>query len=279
MPDDAATINRHYGGQDLSLTILSALERAGKNLNALTREDLAAFDELHSGGREATRGLAQQAAQAGLRPGMQVLDVGSGIGGPARTLGAEFSATVVGLDLTEAFCHAATMLTTRVGLADRVSFQHGDALAMPFRDETFDVVWSQNTIMNIGDKPRLLTEMHRVLRPDGLLVFEAIFAGPVPDPHFPVFWADDPSASSLIPSSEFRGLLTTSGFRELLWNDVTAAVVAMTLERQAAAPASRPLLGLHVVYTDVPRKAANVLRNFQERRIVQVQGICRRVAS
>jgi cyclopropane fatty-acyl-phospholipid synthase-like methyltransferase len=70
-------------------------------LNALTRDDLAAFDELHSGGRDATRALAERTVQAGFRAGMRVLDVGSGIGGPARTLAAEFGGVVVGLDLTE----------------------------------------------------------------------------------------------------------------------------------------------------------------------------------
>jgi SAM-dependent methyltransferase len=147
---------------------------------------------------------------------------------------------------------------------------------MPFPDGCFDMLWSQNTIMNIADKPRLLSETARVLRTGGLFVLEAIFAGPVSDPYFPVFWADEPSVSFLDDPTAFRTLLMTYGFREILWEDVTSEVVSMTLKRQLTLPASVPPLGLHVVYSDVPRKGANVLRNFEENRAVQIQAICTR---
>ena len=94
----------------------------------------------------------------GLHEGMHVLDVGSGLGGPARTLAAEFGCRVTGRDLTEEFCRAAVMLTVRVGLQDRITFQHGSALDLPFEEATFDVVWTQGVFMNIADKPRELGE-------------------------------------------------------------------------------------------------------------------------
>src|SRR5713101_4547194 len=118
MSDDARAINQHYGQAELSAKLLAALREAGKDLEALTRDDLASFDEQHDGGREATRELARLAE---LREGMHVLDVGSGLGGPARTLAAEWGCRVTGLDLTEEFCHGATMLTARVGLQECVT--------------------------------------------------------------------------------------------------------------------------------------------------------------
>ena len=120
MSDYAHAINQLYGQAELSAKILTALREAGKDLDALTRDDLASFDEQHDGGREATRELARL---TGLREGMHVLDVGSGLGGPARTLAAEFGCQVTGLDLTEEFCRAAIMLTARVGLQERITFQ------------------------------------------------------------------------------------------------------------------------------------------------------------
>ena len=78
MSDYAQAINQHYGQAELSAKILTALREAGKDLAALTRDDLAPFDEHHRGGREATRELAHL---VGLRAGMHVLDVGSGFGG------------------------------------------------------------------------------------------------------------------------------------------------------------------------------------------------------
>jgi ubiquinone/menaquinone biosynthesis C-methylase UbiE len=120
MSDYAHVINQHYGQAELGAKILTALRAAGKDLEALTRDDLASFDEQHDGGREGTLELARL---AGLRTGMHVLDIGSGLGGPARTLAAEFGCQVTGLDLTEASCQVAEMLTTRVGLSERVTFR------------------------------------------------------------------------------------------------------------------------------------------------------------
>ena len=211
MSDYAQAINQHYGQAELSAKILTALREAGKDIAALTRDDLAPFDEHHRGGREATRELAHL---VGLCEGMHVLDVGSGFGGPARTLAAEFGCRVIGLDLTEECYRTAEMLTARVGLHDRVTFRQGNALAMPFAEATFDVVWTQDMLMNIEDKPRLFAEMHRVLRPGGYLAFQASLAGPVPDVYYPTFWADDARLSFLLPTEECRRLVVASGFQE-----------------------------------------------------------------
>jgi ubiquinone/menaquinone biosynthesis C-methylase UbiE len=128
MSDYAETINKHYGQSVLSVKILTALREAGKDIDALTREDLSSFDEYHGGGLAATRELAQIAE---LHEGLQVLDVGSGIGGPARTLAAEFGCRVTGLDLTEEFCRTAVVLTNLLHLSDLVTFRQGNALDMP----------------------------------------------------------------------------------------------------------------------------------------------------
>lgn len=165
MPDYAQAINQHYGQADLSAKILTALREAGKDIAALTWDDLAPFDEHHRGGREATRELAHL---VGLREGLHVLAIGGGIGGPARTLAAKCGCRVIGRDLTEECCRATEMLTARVGLHDRGTFRQGHALAMPFAEATFEVVWTQDVFMNIAEKPRLFAEMHRVLRPDVL---------------------------------------------------------------------------------------------------------------
>ena len=270
----AESISQYYGQPDLGATILAALERAGKDIERLTRDDLAPFEEFHIRGRAATRELA---AAAGLREGMAVLDVGSGIGGPARTLAAEFGCQVTGLDLTEEYCRAAEMLTARVGLGDKVTVRHGNALEMPFDDQTFDQVWMQHTWMNIENKERLFGEIRRLLRPGGRLALYEIFAGSVAPPHFPVPWADDPAISFLLPPEEARRLLGRAGFHELEWNDLTQP--SMELFRQLRAAAGQggpPPLGLHLIIDDFAEKAANVLRNLEEDRIVVAQAVYER---
>ena len=267
------SINRYYGQPDLSANILAALQRAGKDLDALTRNDLAPFEEFHLRGRAATMELA---TAAGLHEGMAVLDVGSGVGGPARTLAAEFGCRVTGLDLTEEYCRAAEMLTSRVGLSDKVTIRQGNALDMPFDDGAFDLVWMQHTAMNIEDKERLFGEIRRVLRPSGRLALYEIFAGSVAPLHFPVPWADDSAISFLVAPPEASRLLAATGLRELVWTDVTGESIDLLRQLGAAARGAPAPLGLHLVVGDFPGKLANVLRNMEEDRIAVVQGILER---
>lgn len=274
-PGYGKAVNRHYGGFDLAGRIGDMLARSGRDRDAPTRDDLAAFDEFHTGGRESTRALARL---AGLRPGMRVLDVGSGVGGPARTLAAEFGVRVLGLDLTREFCRAAALLTRLTGLTDRVSFQQGDALALPYGDERFDVVWSQNTIMNIPDKARLFRGVHRVLTPGGAFALEAALAGPEGAVRYPTFWASSAALSFLDTPEVTRALLARAGLVVELWEDVTAENIAQARRRAAAQSERGPQsLGRDVIVRDdVPLKIANSLRNAVERRIVAVRAVCRR---
>src|SRR5918997_5681115 len=105
-------VGAHYGRGDLATRILEALRAAGKDPDDLAIEDLTPIDQLHARGRGATLALARL---AGITPGMRVLDVGGGLGGPARTLASEFGCAVEVLDITEEFCRAGAMLTARTG--------------------------------------------------------------------------------------------------------------------------------------------------------------------
>ena len=270
---NAESINSYYGQPDLSANILAALERAGKDLNALTREDFAPFEEFHVRGRAATMDLANA---AGLHEGMVVLDVGSGIGGPARTLAAEFGCKVTGLDLTDEYCRAAEMLTGRVGLSDKVTFRQGNALDMPFDDGAFDLVWMQHMTMNIEDKERLFGQIRRVLRAGGRLALHEILAGSVAPVHFPVPWANDSAISFLVAPPEVRRLLASTRFEELMWTDVTGESIDLLRKLGAAAQGAPAPLGLHLLVGDFAEKFANVLRNMEEDRIALVQGVFER---
>src|SRR5438874_27843 len=157
-------------------------------------DDLAPADQSHGGGKGATERLARL---VGLKPGTRVLDVGGGLGGPARTLAGQFGCRVTVVDLTEAYVRTGAALTARLGLDDRVTHRVGDALALDVGAEPFDVLWTQNSGMNIADKERLYGGFARALRPGGLLVIQEPMAGPVQPVVFPVMWARDASASFL----------------------------------------------------------------------------------
>ncbi len=265
---DTRAVNEYWGRENLGQMILDALAAAGKNLEALTIDDMAVTDQFHSGGKGATLRLARL---AGLSPGMRVLDVGGGLGGPARTLAVEFGCHVTVIDLTESYVRAATMLTERLRLADRVSHHVGNALAPPFDDGAFDVVWTQNSGMNIADKERLYAGLRRVLRTGGLLALQEPMAGPVQPPVFPLMWAREPAQSFLRVPAEMRALIERAGFQVRAWDDVTA---------ETAGPAGAAV-PTHSVQRLIMGEALEAItragqRNREEGRIVMVQAVFER---
>lgn len=268
----------HYTNNRLLDAILAALESEGKDPAYLAPADLAPVDEFHLRGREATLELARLAQ---LAPGMRVLDVGCGLGGSARHLAYEHGCHVDGVDLTPAYIEVATELTRRVGLGDRVAFQQASALALPFADATFDVVWTEHVQMNIADKQTFYAELARVLKPGGRLVFHDVFQGPDGAPHFPVPWADDPAISHLVPVESARQAIVAAGLEIAEWRDMTERsldwLTAVAAKRAAGA---KPALGLHLLMGEnARRKGENNVLNLREGRIVVAQAVCVRVAS
>jgi SAM-dependent methyltransferase len=215
---DARATNAYWGRPALEAAILGALAAAGRDPDALSVAALAAADQFHAGGRPATQRLARIAE---LRPGLSVLDVGGGLGGPARTLAVEFGCRVTVVDLTESYVRAGLALTARLGLGDRVTHRVGDALALPADDGSFDVVWTQNSGMNIADKERLYAGFAAALRPGGRLVLQEPMAGPVEPPIYPLMWARDASMSFLRRPEAMRQVIEAAGFRLVAWDDVT----------------------------------------------------------
>ena len=258
------SISAYWGRSGLGQTILDALTAAGKDLDALTIDDLAPLDHYHGGGKGATQRLARLAE---LGPGLRVLDAGGGLGGPARTLAVEFGCEVTVLDLTESYVQAGELLTARLGLSDRVAHQMGSALELPFPDHAFDVVWTQNSGMNIEDKARLYAGFHRVLKPGGRLTFQEPMAGPVQPPIFPIMWARDASTNFLRPPEEMRAMIERAGFQLRAWNDQTAS------QPRSGAPDPPYSIQRLIMGDDLAAIRAAGKRNNDENRIVTIHAV------
>ena len=262
-------VARHYEKADIVAAIERGLRAAGKDPANLEPTDLAAIDEFHVRGRAATKELA---GRLGVDRTMHVLDVGSGLGG----LAAEYGCRVSGIDLTAAYCEAATVLAGWVGLDGLVSYRRGDALDLPFEDNTFDAAWTIHVAMNIADKPRLYAEVRRVLKPGGRFAVYDVVQGAGGAARYPAPWARDPSISFLVTADELRGLLADAGFEITGWRDTSE--LGRDWFRKVSARLSEggpPPLGFHLLLGEgFAEMADNQRRNLEENRIALIEAVC-----
>jgi SAM-dependent methyltransferase len=270
----ADDVTRHYGRRgDLAPQILQTLSDHGYDPS--DPEALAPMEQLHLGGPEATRAVAQFAGLAG----GELLDVGCGIGGPARMLAHAFGCDVTGLDLTVSYCRDAAALSRQVGLAARTRFLCASAHDLPFADGRFPWVWTQHAAMNIPDKRAMYAEIARVLAPGGRLVLHDIVAGPGREAHYPVPWASTPAASFLLPAREVHGLIAHTGLEEVAWDDLTPEAVQRVRAARAAREQGEPEpLGPHVLMgEEFFEMRKNLARNLEEGRVGVVRAVFAKV--
>lgn len=262
-------VERHYTRGDLGERILHGLRISGANMERLRPEDLLPIDQFHARGRTAVLELSKL---AGIGPGWQVLDIGGGLGGPARVLATELRCQVTVLDSTEELVRVGAMLTERMDLACDVHFRYGSGTDLPFIDQRFDAVWTQHSTMNIGDKQRLYAEAHRVLRRGGRLAMHEVVAGAIQPVLYPTPWSADGSGSFLLPQQDLRALIRQAGFRELAWQDVTQESLEWFKRVAPPAGAATPPLGVHLLLGEHASEAIHgQIRNFRERRLAVIQ--------
>lgn len=271
--DRKATLE-HYGLEGMTGRVARALADAGLDQGIADATDLALLDQFHVRGLAATREMAQG---LDLPEGSTLLDVGCGLGGPARYLAARGGWQVTGVDLSPRFIEVARMLTDLSGSSGQVKFIQADALDLPFEDGTFDGVWTQHVAMNIRDRAGFYGGIRRVLKPGGrLAIYDVVAAeGPLV---FPVPWALTAETSFLLKAEAMRECLREAGFSEIRWEDKTAEGINwFEAQRARASSHSVPSLGLHLVMGQgFKGMAANLARNLMEGRAGLIQAILRR---
>ncbi|MHB8815574.1 MAG: class I SAM-dependent methyltransferase [Steroidobacteraceae bacterium] len=273
MSDGLDGVRDHYRATGLTERLKMALSSLAPDDQRLAPQQLAGLDQFHTRGLAATAELAKL---AGISAGMSVLDVGSGIGGPARFLAETYGCPVTGVDLSEPFVEAARYLTERTGQSGKVSFQTANALKLPFDDGSFDVVLLQHVAMNISERAQLYREIRRVIKPGGRFgTFDVVLKGA--EPHYPVPWARTPATSFLLTAAATREAIEPVGFRALIWQDDTEAAKAWIAQRLSSGPPPSPNLGI-VMGAEFAQLAANLGRNFMEGRLGTVTGVFERTA-
>ena len=272
----ASEISRHYSRGDLLARLEARLREDGFDPARPTFEALAPYDHFHGRGLEATEDMANllEASRTD-----HLLDVGSGIGGPARYMARRFDCRVSGIDLTAEFCEVARHLTSLLGLEERVVLRQGDALAMPFDGAEFDGAWSMNVSMNIADKRGLYREIHRVLKPGARLVLSEVVQGPGGTPDYPTPWARTASSSFLATAAETRANLEASGFAIESARDTTEASFAYAARSRAVVEAGGmpPHRAVSLIHGPLAEEImANTGRALKEHRAVPIELVCRK---
>ena len=270
MPDETR-ITAHYSRGDLLKRLNAALRDDGVDPSRPDIEALAPYDQFHGRGVEATQEMAESLAIAATD---HLVDVGSGIGGPARYLARRFGCRITGIDLTAEFCEVARHLSRLLQMDDTVRFEVGNALAMPFADATFDGAYSMNVSMNIADKPALYQEIRRVLKPGGWLMLSELAKGPGPDVDYPTPWARTAQTSFLAtPDETVRGL-KAAGFDIVRQRDTLKESLAFGARSKAMVERGEkpPHRAVQLIHGDVAKEAmANTSRGLAEQRIVPIE--------
>jgi SAM-dependent methyltransferase len=261
MTDMLDDVRDHYRATGLSERLKKALAVFGPEDQQLTPQQLATLDQFHTRGLAATAELAEF---AGITAGMSVLDIGSGVGGPARFLAASRGCRVTGVDLSAPFTEAARYLSQRTGQGG-IRFETASALDLPFEAGAFDVVLLQHVAMNIDDRAGLYREIRRILPGGGrFATFDVVRAAG--EPIYPVPWARTPDASFLLTAEATRAAVEAAGFTTKMCRDDTDAAKTWFAKMREAGPPPGPNLGA-VMGPDIAELAGNLGRSLMEGRL------------
>jgi ubiquinone/menaquinone biosynthesis C-methylase UbiE len=275
MIEAGSQVANHYARGDLVAAIREGLASLGKTERTVTAEDLASVDEFHIGGRAATEELARLLA---LTASDRVLDVGCGLGGPARQIAAQYGCHVSGIDLTPDYVEAGNVLSRWLQLEGRVSLQSGDALALPFADGSFTAAYMLHAGMNIADKSALFAGVARVLQAGArFAIFDVMRTGEGAL-SYPLPWASTADTNAIASPRHYREALSAAGF-EIVSDRERRDVALEYFARQRAQAAAGPVaLGMHTLMgARRPDMVRNMSEGISEGRIAPVEIVARKL--
>ena len=237
----------------------------------IAHDALSAVDEFHIGGRRATEPFVKSLE---LSKASRVLDLGCGLGGPARFVAATTGAFVTGIDLTPEFVETARVLTEWTGQADEVEFVEGSVLDLPISDASMDAAYMIHVGMNIADKAGIAREAARVLKPGGIFAIYDVMQVGDGQMDYPAPWASSEDQSALAPPETYEAALKSVGFEVGESIDRTAFAKQFFADLAAAQSQADgpPPLGLHLIMGgDTALKVRHMVQNIESGLIAPIE--------
>ena len=264
-------IERHYFRGNLYESILEGVKQKNLDPGNIKRSDIEGVDEFHVRGSQVSKKIATYANITGLK----ALDIGCGIGGPARMLREEYHCDVTGIDINREYIETAQKLTALVGMKEGIAFIQGDATDLPFNDGSFDLVWTQHVQMNIQDKEKFYGEISRMLKTGGLFIHYEILSQGNGQIEYPVPWANDERISFLSAKEDLEKIIEAAGLKKIRAEDETAKGIEF-FENLLAGIKEKgvPAIGLNLLMGDSTRlKITNLLNGLKNGSIELQSGL------
>ena len=256
-------VAEHYASKNLFNIIKQGLIKNGVDLDLVSPEDLSAVDEFHIGGIAGTRFVSEK---LDLSNTSKVLDIGCGLGGPARFIAETYKSSVTGIDLTPSYIEAGVALNELVGLSGKVNLLTASALEMPFCDNHFDAAYMIHVGMNVANKKQLMSEAFRVTKSNGFFVIYDVMKLKDVDIDYPLPWADKNTESAVELISNYESELVNAGFDIVEKEIKTKFAITFfqnmieNIKKNGPSP-----LGLHLLMGDnTSKKISNIFRQIYE---------------
>jgi ubiquinone/menaquinone biosynthesis C-methylase UbiE len=258
---------------DLYSRINQAMSDSGLNNKKLEIEDLFPIDQYHARGIGATKDLGKRMP---ITKNQKILDVGCGLGGPARYYAKEFKCHITGVDITPSFIEIGNNFNRLTSMSTMVDLYVGNGEKLEFEDEIFDGAYSQHVTMNISDRMKFFSEIYRVLKKGSFFAFTEHGLGPEGDPIFPLPWADNQEMSFLLPLENTNAILKEIGFQNIKIIETGDKYIAGYEKLIQKQPKSeKPTLGIHVIGgSSMHERSINSMRSIKENRTLPFEIVC-----
>ncbi|NBC82361.1 MAG: methyltransferase domain-containing protein [Bacteroidetes bacterium] len=197
---------RIWGGEDLHLGIYNSPD-----------------DDIYVASRRTIDRMASYAKK--IDASTRIIDLGGGFAGSARHLAKKYGCHVIVLNLSEAENERGRKMNTEQGLADLIDVIDGSFESIPFEEDTFDIIWSEDAILHSGDRRKVLEEAVRVLKPGGEIIFTDPMQTDTCDESVlqPVY--DRINLSSLGSPAFYKENLKALGLREIAFEEMPEQLV------------------------------------------------------